>query len=396
MKPLKIYNRQLVTILKKGAFILFLGVFFAAQAHGFQSDEQIENHGKQTLLRGLTLMRTGFPDKAVDLFAEGLKVSPQNIALLAAMSDAHKSLGDMGLASFYLNRAVQIDSTNISLLEQAIQLANESGNAAESIKLSNQIVLLQPQNLRAHLNHLDRLISLQQVIPASNQVMISLQRFENSDVLLRLGLDIFLAAGQLEEAKTAALKLATDSEDAEMWYQLATIEVRLGETEEALGAVERLFDIDPFHERGRLLENELRTGTPGAIGLDKESAFFGVEVPIETQALTLRESGEYTSLLALALSEIDLDPRKLDMWDHALESSFQLGEHQNTLNLAQDGVLLFPGYAPLLYHLARAYYFLGQYDVSQTQAELAVQHAGSDPSLTKKLNLLLADLKKHQ
>lgn len=368
----------------------------------FQTPEQIENHSKQTLLRGLTLMRTGFPDRAVNLYAEGLKVNPYNVALLAAMADAQKAKGDNGLAVFYLDRALQVDSTNISIISQAIDLAMESGNAVQSVDLSARRVRLQPSSAAIHVQHVELLLNLQQIETAASLSKQYIQLFEQSEPVIRAGLTAFVAAGDLDEAMIAATNLTHLDNSPENWYQLATIQLRLGNKEGALNSVVTTLNLDPFHEGGLQLKEQLlvESSTDILAGdqaeMDKETAFFKTGLSSEEKATQLKASGDFQALLTLARAEIETDPRKLSMWDFALEAYFELGEHQNSQDLARDGILLFPGYAPLLFQLARSSFYLGQYESSRNEARQALEHAQSDTKLVKKLNALLTELQQHQ
>ena len=69
--------------------------FYPRFSSAFQSDAQKEVHAKTVLIRGLTQLRIGFPDKAATLFAEGLGVNPVNTALLSSMADAQFAVGDV-------------------------------------------------------------------------------------------------------------------------------------------------------------------------------------------------------------------------------------------------------------------------------------------------------------
>jgi tetratricopeptide (TPR) repeat protein len=399
---------------------LLLGILAAPQAHAFQTEAQKELLRTQAVIRGLTFMRTGFPDKAAAVYAEALRVSPDEPTLLSSMADAQLAMGEIGLASFYILGALEKAPDNIDLNRQALSIALESGNASEAIARSKRLVELQAGDESARMGHIELLERLQQWSAAEEEALSAVQRFPKSEALLRSALRVFLESGSLAPARLAAEKIVDITADPDDRYQLAAVLIRMDENEDAIRILNEILLEDPLHP-----DAMASLGALGALGepRDAESQFFGTVTPESPSVGTpvadtlgdrleraldrpedaelasrtaeeLQESGRLSDLLELATGQIDEDPRRLSMWIYAMEAHIGVNDYAAAIRLAEDGILLFPGYPPLLYQYARALSLSNRNADALQAAQKALLASGGDPELTSDIELLIKELQK--
>ena len=185
------------------------------------------------LVRGLTFMRTGYPDKASVMFSEGLRIHPTHPALLASMADAQQALGDFTSALFYMSGALQARPDNIDLHQQAYLLALESGDTESSLIHSTQILRLSPSDVNAFTRHIELLMALNRKSMAAGQAQQAVSLFRGEEDLLRTAIRAFESVGDLENAAISSKNLVGVTQEPADRHALAMVLMRAGRWEEA-------------------------------------------------------------------------------------------------------------------------------------------------------------------
>mgnify|MGYP002631410688 CR=1 FL=1 len=409
-----------------GCLLIFLSMACVSPSFAFQSPSKLELHRTQVMIRGLTFLRTGFPDKAAAEFAEGLRVSPTNTTLLSSMADAQFAMGDFGLAAFYIESALKEEPDNVFWLRQALLISLEAGNAENAIRYSSHLLELEPQDVASHIAHLELLDRLQHRAQATIDAEASMVTFTSNEKIQRTALRIFLDSGALNLALVAAKRLVSLTSDPDDMFEVASVLIQLDDKDAARAVLAEIIRIDASHQDAIQALEELNNPP------SKENDFFGanaVAVPnsetprtseksetlvisdtilashtIETledlgskeAAEALLKSNQFDELARFASSQIDADPRRLEMWIYALQGHIASENYDSAILLAEDGVLLFPGYPPLLYQYARALSKLLRFPEAIKAATSALQGATSDPDLKAKIEGLLIDIQQHQ
>jgi len=354
---------------------ILLATLLTTPATALQSQTQLEAHAERVLIRGLTFMQTGFPDKAVVVFAEGLKVNPTHPVLLASMSDAQKAMGDYSSALFYIEGAISELPDDPGLHRQALTLAVESGNAELAIRESEALLRLSPDMSSDYLLLLFILSGPDQgalAVPVAEQAAA---RFPGSEELLRVVIETFERAGNLERTEWAMRKLLVLTADPEDRYELSRILILASKWEDAADELVGVLTEDPSHveallslstvqaflpdrnleaelPRGMLLQQTtVQTGGENVDSLAVYRAIVEKSPEDDDSALDLAKflarTGEYRELEIFTAEQIERDPRQIQMWILAIRSRVQTENWGGATTFAEDSVLLFPGHEPL-------------------------------------------------
>lgn len=406
-----------------GLVIQLSFLFIVVPAFSFQSEEIKEAQLKQVMIRGLTFLRTGFPDKAAGVFAEGLQLSPNDPNVLSAMADAQVAMGDYGLANYYIDGALKAEPQNVNWSRQALFIALEAADAPRAVRHSSRLLELQPRDVATQLAHLELLERLQQRTEATNYAKASLSSFYSDESVQRTALRIFEDVGSLSLAKMAAAQIVSITQDPDDMLKLAVILIQLSELAEAAAQLDKALEIDPYHnevaetrrslnENGsndadltqalpannRPLVESIDTTSTDSISLDRKLA--GLDKDNEEDAVQiadlLLQNGRFRELILFSTERIESNPRLLKLWIYALEGFWRTSRFDEALRLAEDGLQLFPGYAPLLYQYARVLDKLGRASDAQKAASEALTGADSDPDLKKSIEALLREISLHQ
>ncbi|MDA1028223.1 MAG: tetratricopeptide repeat protein [Bacteroidetes bacterium] len=412
------------------ALCLYIGLvvqlsflFIVVPAFSFQSEGIKEAQVKQVMIRGLTFLRTGFPDKAAAAFAEGLQLSPNDPTILSAMADAQVAMRDYGLANFYIDGALKAEPQNVNWTRQALFIALEAADAQGAIRHSSRLLELQPQDVASQLAHLELLERLQLKTEATKYAEASLFSFYSDEMVQRTALRIFENAGSLSLAKMAAGQIVSITQDPDDILKLAVILIQLGELDEATVQLENALELDPEHKEAtetwrslngnrskeadffqtppkddHPLAESIDASTSDSTALDQKLA--GLDPNNEEDGVQiadlLLQNGRFRELIAFSTERIEFNPRLLKLWIYALQGFWETSQLDEALRLAEDGLQLFPGYSPLLYQYARVLDKLGRASDAQKAASEALSGADSDADLKKSIELLLREINLHQ
>jgi tetratricopeptide (TPR) repeat protein len=389
--PLEKQTFRLVRRLFVVILLLTTSGFYPRFSSAFQSDAQKEVHAKTVLIRGLTQLRIGFPDKAATLFAEGLGVNPVNTALLSSMADAQFAVGDVSLAIFYAEKALALDPENIELNKLALFLFKEAGDAINAVRYSAKLIALNPTDPEPHIAHILLLKDLgltNEALASANQALLA---FPQNETLLRTALPIFMSAGSLSDATHVASEISALTADPEDVFELSRILVQNGEMERARDLLQALASSDPDFDQATSTLNVLSTqaaADQGQTSNANEPSDLAETDPL-IEANRLFSEGQFEQAATLAQAQIEADPRKLDMWVLAVRSLIELNQTPEAIFLAEDGGLLFPGYAPLLFQHARALRKSNRQSEAIEKATKALENLDPNSVLFKEIQTFL-------
>ncbi len=401
----------------------FLTLVLAPSSYAFQNADLQEAQVKQVMIRGLTFLRTGFPDKAAAVFAEGLKLQPDEATLLSSMADAQLALRDLGLAAFYIEGALNKEPNNVIWNRQALFIALEAGDATKAVYYSSQILALQPMDAATHLAHLDLLERLQLTSDATTYAEASLTPFFSDEGVQRKALHIFEGAGALSLAKMAAEHIVSITHDPDDMYKLASLQIQLGDLASATTVLETVLKMDPSNDEalqtlrslngaqtkeseffnGAASEKQPMADMEASVGSDSlafAEKLAGLNPNDEVQGAEMAEillqTGRFSQLAAFATHQLEANPRHLKMWIYALQGLIEGNQTNDALQLAEDGLQLFPGYPPILFQYARILVKMDRFSDAFKAASSALAGTDSDTILKGNIEALMRDIQQHQ
>jgi len=420
--------------------ILFGAVFLAAitvllpvrLAIAQQTETQKAVHAERILVRGLTFMRTGYPDKAVVIYAEGLKVNPNHPVLLASMSDAQKAIGEFNSALFYLNGALLARPDDIHLHRQALILAVESGNGELAEQASESILRLSPDAPNEYIFLLGMLAGADATSLALPVAESAATRFPGSEEILRATLQIFRQAGNLTRVEWAARKILELTRDSDDRFELAKTLIITSQFDDAADELISVLTEDPSHAEAllslssvqaylpdRTLDSELPAGISltSLLVTEFEGRTDSLEVyramavaapQDDGRALQLADylyrSGEYLELSTLTAEQLERNPRQIRMWILAIQSNVLLQHWDEATRVAEDAVLLFPGHEPFEIELVEVLVRTERFSEAMELARGVLERVDGDGSGVReddradrdRLLRLIAEMNEHQ
>lgn len=376
------------------------------------------------LVRGLTFMRTGYPDKASVMFSEGLRIHPTHPALLASMADAQQALGDFTSALFYMSGALQARPDNIDLHQQAYLLALESGDTESSLIHSTQILRLSPSDVNAFTRHIELLMALNRKSMAAGQAQQAVSLFRGEEDLLRTAIRAFESVGDLENAAISSKNLVGVTQEPTDRHALAMVLMRAGRWEEAAEELILVLNEESDHrealasllalqaslpERNLSKEIEpilaLTLDSTDDIGVSTDSLYYyrtaQAAAPGDPDraldlASFLFRSEEFEESVLLADRQIERDPKQLRMWLLSIRGQLALGAFESALTVAEDATLLFPGYVPFAVELVVVLASNDRVKEAIDQARRVLSGLGPGDPAAVRLEQILAELEQPQ
>lgn len=359
------------------------------------SDDAVsrEARAQQLFLRAMTQARLGRHDDALDLFAQALQLAPSTAAILAAAAESHAALGDDAAAVYSLQRARAADPGNMHVSLQLAELFLGSGDHASAAHLYLEILERSPHNL-------DALYELAHVYTLTGELAQAVSTYER--LLREIGSDrdvqdqILHLYGRLEDEegmeRTLTEMLRQNPNDAQLRRTLAELYLEQDRTEDALEELEEALEADPGDVQALMSLAELyrvlgrsedaedlmnRAANPEAMNPSQllarvEPLFERAESDAEAQEAVehmldrvleldarnekaLRMLGalhidrqEHAAAGELYYRALDVNPRDPQLWMQAAGAFLQAGRLQRAAEVADEGLMLFPGSVSLL------------------------------------------------
>lgn len=348
---------------------------------------------QRLFVRGLTQAYLNNPDRAIALYERALGLAPNEAPILSAMAEAQAEQEASSTAIFYAEQAQRVAPDNIHYYRQLADLHESVGDTDAAIATYRRLVDRFPNRIDAKLD-LARLLAdahesqealtlyesvEQQMDGASAQMYMSMlqlyRRLNDSDnvgrvlralVDLRPEEELFtqlLGQFYLKEGQTqSAIQFYEDILSARpsnmnAAMALADLYREAGRTTAADSLMRTLSQPDgasagQLVERARMLYS--RSGSDDAAA--QQAAHFLEQAleqnPEHEEALSLLgdlryQAERYDEAAQLLRRALDHDPRVLDRWIQTSAAYLQAGNADQAVQVAEEGLLLFPGQLPL-------------------------------------------------
>ena len=357
------------------SFLLGIG-----EVQARQEGEGLDVHAQRVMIRGLTWLQNGYPDRAAAIYSEGLKVHPDNPALLASMATAQQAMGSLGAARFYLDQALRVQPALPALVSQDLDLAVASGDLAAISRAANRLLALEDLQPSFLLRHLDVLIEGNAASVGAVMAESGIRLFPGHVAVLSAGLRVFSEQGNLDAAlrcaealvdvrgsvddRTTLIRLLMQRAE---WDRAADLAVPLA-TEEGDDPelLKRLSDLDArLSDRDLAAETGLplapSTVQPEPVAPEDSLRLFrsaweadpSREASIVALVGFLMRSERAREAALLVDEHIRDYPRHLQVWPLTMETWLAAGHPETALERSEEAMMLFPGFPPVVLSRAR-------------------------------------------
>lgn len=335
-----------------------------------QNQADLAVHAQRVMIRGLSWLQNGYPDRASAVFSEGLKIHPDNPALLGAMSRAQVKMGDLGTARFYLDQALFLAPDQPELSSQDLDLALASGDPQAARNAVDRLLALDGIEPALLLRHLSDLLDWGPTELSRRVATQSLIWYPDNPAILEAAITTLQGTGHLEEAEAAASHLATLTDSWAHSLRLARLQMQLGRWTQAEATLRPLVVLDPDDAEVRAMWTDLDRRVPdrsllAEAGLPEieenrapESDSLGVlraawmanpdeEEPTLALIRFLLTHEEEREAALLAAEHVEASPRHLEVWVLGTRAWIAADEADSAMDMAETARLLFPGFPPV-------------------------------------------------
>lgn len=390
--------RRLPTFRALIGALLLTGLMSSWPAHA-QTQAEMSVHAERVLIRGLSWLQNGYADRAVAVFSEGLRVHPDNAALLGAMARAQSVWGDLGTARFYLDQALAQAPDQPELVSQDLDLALASGDAQAARRAVDRILALETAEPALLLRHLTDLLDRGPTDLSRLVATQGLTWFPDNIAILEAAITTLEELGSLEEAAAAAARLSGLTGSWDHALRLARLQMQLGAWPAAAETLLPLVRLDPEDPTARAMLVDLDARLPdrallAEAGLPDHDASVASTAPLvtapadslgllraawmarpdeEAPALDLVRflvgNGQAREAALLATEHVDRLPRHLDMWVAGTRAWLMAEDPDQAVDMAETARLLFPGFPPIELVHAEALAAQGRTDEALAQLD---------------------------
>lgn len=335
-----------------------------------QNQADLSVHAQRVMIRGLSWLQNGYPDRAAAVFSEGLKIHPDNPALLGAMARAQVDLGDLGTSRFYLDQALTLAPHQPELVSQDLDLALAAGDPQAARHAVDRLLALDGIDPALLLRHLSNLLDWGPTELSRLVATQSLTWYPDNLTILEAAITTLEGTGSLEEAAAAAARLASLTDSWDHALRLARLQMQLGQWQEAETTLRPLISLDPDDTEARAMWTELDRRVPdrsllAEAGLTENGAYsipptdsLGVlratwmanpeaEAPALALIRFLVSHGQHREAALLAAEHVDTAPRHLDVWMLGTRAWIGADDADSAMEMAETARLLFPGFPPV-------------------------------------------------
>lgn len=373
---------------------------------------------EQLLVRGLTRAYIGDHAGALDLYQQALRLLPQEPAVFAALAEAYAALSRPNEALYHAAEAVRLAPTEAAYPAQLARLYLDQGSTAEALAVWTDWLRqspADPQALYQSARLLVQLGRLDEALAAYNRL---LQRPAEPDAaLLHEVLPLYEQTGDAEGVLQVLRQLAAREPGQPRWLrQIGDVLVQQQRLAEAAEAYEAALQHDPadeetllaltsvYRHQGRLAEAEALVqqangadAASPAILLSRATKLLE-RVPADPEATAavtelLQQvlaqdpshpearaalgtlyfrTRRYTEALPLLDEAVQRNPREVQRWVQAVAAAFHAGQPRRTIEIADEGLLLFPGTLDLLHLSGLALMEQYQNETAQERLEEAL------------------------
>ncbi len=359
---------------------------------------EAEPHAQALFVRALTEAYLGDHERAVLLLNNVLSTLPNEPSVFAALAESYSALGQQAEALYFAAQAVEYGRDEPSYFAALAELQEEANQPEAAMATYAALLALRPQDADAlaSLGRLqersgqleEALISYQRLIDAAGEAAALRLRMEalhtrlgHSDEALRmlelaaglhwnepmiqfrLGLAYRDAARTDDAIAVFERYLALERENVEGTLILAELYETRGDFDRAAALHSGLTNGSSSEEllrRAALLYERSKNEEASAAearqileGLaDDEDASVDVLLMLGDLAFRAEDYGIAADVLGRA---IEVDPRKQGAWEQAAAARLYAGNAEGAVELAEEGLILFPGSVGLFRTAAFSY-----------------------------------------
>ena len=415
----------------------------AAQPQWADTTRLANRRAKTLFVRGLTQSYLEDYAEASVYFEKALELAPQEPALLSALAEAEAGRDNLTSALYYARTAREQAPTQPHYYRSLADLQKRADQPQAAVETYRTLLSTFPDQDDAYLP-LARLLremgrpraalrAYQTLTDSTNrpppQAYVEMAQLyeetgitdglENTLTVLinrrrnvekhrrRLG-RLYLEQERYAEAIPVYERLVREHpEDPQLLSRLQMLYEKTDQ-DEATSTLWRQFDErnaspDQLLTRARSLYEESRSPR-GSTPLDSSTVAPALQLlrqaldqaPDHVPSLDLLgtiqfEMGAYEKAAATVQQAIDENPRSAERWEQAAAAYLASGQLDRTVNVAEEGLLLFPGRASLLHPLARARLRLGEYNAALTRFRDALDALDSSRATKHRRAALEAD-----
>ena len=386
-------------VLWRLSFLIGLLGLVAVQAFA-QSALSDTLRAQQLLVRSLTYLEVGQPDRAIPLLEEALNLLPNTPALLSTLGRAYRQENDLPTARFYAERACRQAPQEISYCHEWLDLLEATGETAalqEAIRFMRQYHPEAPSVLQWQARWAQQRGDL---ITARRLYEQLRDRYGADTSLYRVLWSLQLATGDsLAAQRTLETLLSLEPDQPHLWRILGTLYLHQGFREKARWALERTLRLDPRDTVAAHLLVRLAPHPSTPEALLARARHLITQHPTDPQALqearallqdVLRQDSTHVAALrllahlyrdrhpdwaaALLTRSLQYDPRDLSIWSAAAQAWLEAGMPRRSTQVVEEGLFLFPDQPALLRLAAYAYLLLGQPEAALPFVETFLKH----------------------
>ncbi|MFV1980887.1 MAG: tetratricopeptide repeat protein [Rhodothermia bacterium] len=395
---------------------------------GPQSDPETEEKGlriQQLFIRGITRSLVDDHRQAIFLFEQAVQLDENQPAILHALAQSHATLAELETALYYSRRAHRLEPSNRAYLLHHAELLERNENPEDALNAYEQWLTVYPGDTEVRFLAAELLVKMGREQEALAQYR-DIIRYDGDDLDVRFRiLQLYNGLGNTDGMfLTVQAMLEIDPTNNALLLILADLHVERGQTDAAIGVLEQALSNDAddvealialselYCETGRDDEAERLSAdasqdpvAAGAIRLSVATELYsraGTDDEAAEKASSILsdilEDGEESSEALFMLGNLRfrearydeaadlleralaLDPRHPDEWARAASSLRQSGDVTRALNVAHEGLMLFPGQFPLLSIAAEVSLETGDYSGSIEFSTEAIEVLDNNPS----------------
>lgn len=362
------------------------------------------------MIRGLTWLQNGYPDRAAAVYSEGLKTHPANAALLASMATAQQAMGELGTARFYLDQAIQYAPGQPALVSQDLDLALASGNQSAALVALERMMDLDEFDSHYLLRHLNELMKRGSSGLGLQLASRGVELFPDDADIVHASMIIFIEQGQVDAAIRSSYRLNELRGSFDDALRLSRLLMQAGRWAEAFDVLAPLLSEEPDDAELLAMMADLDSRLPNrdlvletGIRLPTSEATTDAEIPSDSLSIYrhawqedpsdedrvvrlarfLMQTERATEAAVLVDEHIAEYPRHLRVWTLTIDTWLAAGEAETALNRSEDAILLFPGYPPIVMARARALAANGNHEAAVRALDDLLERAGNDPEVSR-------------
>ncbi len=364
-----------------------------AQSPAPLDSSAVSAEAQRLFVRGLTHAHLNEHDRAIALYERALEQAPQQAAILAALAEAQAERGEQETAIFYAEQAHRAAPQNPHYALQLAELYRDANATEAALKQYRSLIDAAPKTTEAYQSLATLLADTGQPRAA---IEVYQQLIDRNGASPRTYLKLLRLYRRIDDANgiRTTLQALVNLQPNEPYFrrELAAFYAEQGATSEAISAYEQVLESAPNDTQTALALTKLYRATDQPEKADRlwdrvldvenasaqqlvqrarpfyqrarrdssaaASAVQLLERALErdaTNEAALRmlgairfQEGAYAKAGDLLTRALDQNPRAPERWTRAATAYLQAGAPERAAEVAEEGLLLFPGQLPLV------------------------------------------------